>query len=514
MAPRGVGTQGCKKLRFFKIVFGEDNSKAMYLPPMIAQKVQHLAGRETDIEDASGARWPVTVSQINGSLAFQSGWQKFYSDHRLRKGEVLVFKYIWGRHFTVRVFGLSACDRLNFNNEMPRKSKRARRDPGPVVEEEQFQTININSGDKPPVSEVGRSPVPMEVEVLECMMKKEDGCYQREDRTIWGDLSIFEQNILLPPSPNESQNVSKSHIGISDQAKTIGDDVQMDEVEGHSDDSLTDKPSYTELAPSHPDTVDKTNKSGHDAEIDVIQTNKIKGHSGDVVSNTFKKAVETKTVPFHHDITKQAIEKGYDTQTAAINSSQTDIKQLKKPFECGNSRKGMLDISNVQNGIFQILSSPVAKEPSVKSAFKSEMMEMEDEARPFPPASCGKEPTVVDNHGQMKVKEELQSYDDNPPPVAFTFSAEVKNNVYLELPVELKSRQKGKRKSCKVVYLKDSNERIWPLLCPEKSGMKALCLNWTNFCQENNIKPGDECRFRSENETPYIVRVDVIPKSD
>lgn len=331
-----------------------------YLPPMIAEKVNHLAGHETKIEDTSGARWLVAVSEVNGSLAFQRGWPEFFSDHRLKKGEVLVFKYIRESHFVVRIFGLSACDRVDFNDGVPRQNKRIRRNPRPAVEEEPFQTININSGDVPlsdtsVASEVGRSPPPMEMDFINCMMKKEDGCYQGEDRTIWDDLLMFERDIVLLPSPNKSQNVAKSHIGFSEQTKSIGDDVQMDEiytcqVEGHSDESLTDmleKPLYTEIAPSHSGIVDKTKKSGHDAEIDVIQKNQIKGHSDDIF-----KVVETKTVPFHHEITKQAIEKGYDTQTAANHLSRTDIKHLKQPSESSNSRMGIFDVS-IQNGIFK-----------------------------------------------------------------------------------------------------------------------------------------------------------------
>lgn len=376
---------------------------------MIAQKVKHLVGKETKIEDKTGARWPVTVSKVNGYLAFQRGWRKFFSDHRLKTGELLVFKYVRGSHFVVRIYGISACDRENFNDEMPRETKRARTDPGPSVEEVPYQTSSLSSrgktvsdSDTSVASEAGRSPVPMEMEVLDLMMKFEDGSYQEEDRTIWGDLSKFEgQNVLLLPDSDRFQNVSTSHIGFAEQAGIVGDGVQTGEVytgqvEGHSEDSLTDKlppssysdvvqkakeprhdaernmvqttqikghsgifitknlahseDSLTELAPPHSDVVEKAEELGHDAERDVVQTTQIKGHSGQFVTNKFKKAVETRTVSCHPKSTKQAIVKREDTHTAAIDISWIATKHSEKPSENINSRKGEFDVSNIQNG--------------------------------------------------------------------------------------------------------------------------------------------------------------------
>lgn len=60
-----------------------------------------------------------------------------------------------------------------------------------------------------------------------------------------------------------------------------------------------------------------------------------------------------------------------------------------------------------------------------------------------------------------------------------------------------------------IVYLRDSVGRIWPVVYCEYIGSRALTVNWTNFCEQNNIKPGDKCRFQVEDSSLHVFRVDV-----
>ena len=63
-----------------------------------------------------------------------------------------------------------------------------------------------------------------------------------------------------------------------------------------------------------------------------------------------------------------------------------------------------------------------------------------------------------------------------------------------ELPMCLPSTYKGRaRKERKLVFLRDSAMRLWPVLYHERSGFKILTNGWKSFRKANNIQPGDEC---------------------
>jgi len=54
-------------------------------------------------------------------LAFQGGWDDFVMDHSITAGEFVVFKYIGDSMFKVKIFGISACNRIDLD-EKDRKS--------------------------------------------------------------------------------------------------------------------------------------------------------------------------------------------------------------------------------------------------------------------------------------------------------------------------------------------------------------------------------------------------------
>ncbi|XP_059657283.1 B3 domain-containing protein Os01g0905400-like [Cornus florida] len=102
---------------FFKVMIGDDFSKVMFLPPKFARTVSALVGQKTHLEDAIGRRWIVTVSKINGSIAFQKGWHGFSLDHDLEVGDFLVFNYIKGSHFVVQIYGKTGCHKPVFSEK-------------------------------------------------------------------------------------------------------------------------------------------------------------------------------------------------------------------------------------------------------------------------------------------------------------------------------------------------------------------------------------------------------------
>lgn len=79
-----------------------------------------------------------------------------------------------------------------------------------------------------------------------------------------------------------------------------------------------------------------------------------------------------------------------------------------------------------------------------------------------------------------------------------------------ELPTCLPSSYKGRMKmERKVVYLRDSAMRMWPVLYHERPNFKILTSGWKDFSKANLIQPGDECVFSLENDLEAIYGVHI-----
>ncbi|XP_011084041.1 uncharacterized protein LOC105166397 [Sesamum indicum] len=593
--------------RFFKIMFGTDYSNVLYLPPKFARTVKHLAGQEIQIEDSTGLRWSVTLSHVNGSLAFQKGWPKFFLDHGLKEGEFVVFNYVKGSHFVVQIYGKRACERINFNNGTCRPNKRSRRGTETVYQDAPIQTTYLNSRDKPSSatsvasgsefqtrqtrklgakSDHGRLqvlPIPIKMEDPACMVNRDDGHYLGEDRNFLYDLSLFEMEretddrnkfekaldtitIPSPPEVTEEANKFEKALGtmnapseIPEQANMERDDTQMaviqtNENNGHSADIPSDKFEEAlniKVAPSHTDTVEQSKTKVDNSEMAVAHKIQVDGHSGEISTDKLEKTLDNKLALSRTEITEQTKIKGDDTQMREVHSEQIDdrtadiftAKRHSKPSDFSNLKKDISgDASNFQNGNSHLVasdsespsicsskiagrevkhrcygsavSSSVLKDRFGKHAIKKERVELGEEANGLPEVFGTEEPNMVREYAKMfppAVKVEPDLYDTSQLVTVCAFSTEVKSLCYLELPIPIPSvRGRRDRARGKVVYLRDSSGRLWPVLYPDPSPVKALTVNWRNFCEQNDIKLGDKCRFQVEDIMLCIYKVDVI----
>ncbi|XP_073137766.1 B3 domain-containing protein Os02g0598200-like [Henckelia pumila] len=105
--------------RFFKPMFGEGFSEYLFLPPQIAPTMKHLVGEETLLQDSTGKTWPVSISYVDGLLAFHKGWDEFFIQHHLSIGQIVVFELEEGSLcFNVRIYDTDACETLDFDQEI------------------------------------------------------------------------------------------------------------------------------------------------------------------------------------------------------------------------------------------------------------------------------------------------------------------------------------------------------------------------------------------------------------
>ncbi|XP_049396793.1 B3 domain-containing protein REM16-like [Solanum stenotomum] len=110
---------------FCKTMTDKSCLQVLILPAKFARSVLHLADQVTHVEDSSGLRWRVTVCYYQGLLAIQQGWPKFASQHRLDVGDLLVFQYAPGQHFTVQIFDTNGCEKIIFCCDTGKGKKRA-----------------------------------------------------------------------------------------------------------------------------------------------------------------------------------------------------------------------------------------------------------------------------------------------------------------------------------------------------------------------------------------------------
>lgn len=85
------------------------------IPMEASRKILNLVNQTTSIEDSLGKSWNVEISEFEGRLVFQEGWEIFVKAHGIEFGNFLVFQYIVEKSsFVVRIFEKSGCERLEF----------------------------------------------------------------------------------------------------------------------------------------------------------------------------------------------------------------------------------------------------------------------------------------------------------------------------------------------------------------------------------------------------------------
>lgn len=93
-----------------------------YIPPKFAPLMTNLNGRKTYLEDSSGGKWKVSVSEVDGCLAFRQGWNDFFAGHGLEYGDILIFHYM-ETYFDVEIYNKSAIQRVTFPKSSQTKKR-------------------------------------------------------------------------------------------------------------------------------------------------------------------------------------------------------------------------------------------------------------------------------------------------------------------------------------------------------------------------------------------------------
>lgn len=98
-----------------------------FLPPKFTHLLPVVVNQKAILEDSSGFLWEVTISNVEGSYAFQQGWKEFAVAHNIKGGDFVVFDHIMNSHFAVTIYDNTGCVKLD-SSERSNQRKRGRED--------------------------------------------------------------------------------------------------------------------------------------------------------------------------------------------------------------------------------------------------------------------------------------------------------------------------------------------------------------------------------------------------
>ncbi|KAM3319249.1 B3 domain-containing protein isoform X2 [Capsicum chacoense] len=198
-----------KRVRcFFKVLIEALCFQVLYIPSTFARSVSHLTDQETYLEDSNGRRWRARVCKHDGRLAIKQGWPEFSSEHGLKLGNFVVFRYVpSSQHFIVQIFGTSGCEKIRFCSDKGEKVARAYSEATPPLlqttsgKAESEKATDIDAG-------TGKGKAAICVDESFGMIDR-DAQNDQEDGRLCLDLTSFE----LPASKPLAQGTSSCDNG-------------------------------------------------------------------------------------------------------------------------------------------------------------------------------------------------------------------------------------------------------------------------------------------------------------
>ncbi|KAL4634272.1 hypothetical protein ACB092_04G188200 [Castanea dentata] len=537
---------------FFKVMIGDQFSEVLFLPPKFAATVSALVNQKTFLEDSSGQQWKVTISVVDGSLAFQRGWSSFSLDHGLEIGDFLVFNYM-GSHFVVNVYNKTGCEKLLFP-ENSRLKKRARTNCNSTAKPSQWHANDEDSMNKQGSStsavsmsgaEISQSQCTMEVpenpsnhediiqrpkpmstaeycEETYYMIDRDVGDRQ-DDRSSMLDLSKFEmKNInsvadVTKKSAAKDVGSSTSQMFLTETCLVDKDPVTSGTVSkvGNIDASEIERSHFSEKLEKKPSLPDKffcnDSTSGHLFATSAVMLDKNKERISDILNTKCQIAGESESLTLKNQVFLSSKEHALLNDIDSCRSAAQKFIAMSESFGVPNN----FERQNCQTGelIKDLKKEAVEITPDLRSHKERGVKEIYGkESKVIKEESIHRADTIVrDNDiGLRMVKAEpVDSIGIlSPNTASISCLVATENNSSLELSTCLPYSSKGRvRMDRKVVYLRDSDMKLWPVLYHERPNLKLLASGWESFSNANKIQAGDECVFSLESEGIYGVQI-------
>ncbi|KAJ8428731.1 hypothetical protein Cgig2_019024 [Carnegiea gigantea] len=505
------------------------------VPPRFA-RLASLVAQETYLEDSSGRKWNVILSDFNGSVAIGKGWNRFVVDHGIQPGDFVVFHYIRGSHFLVQTYGTHGCEKLSLSGENAYQNKRAktteysvamnvcevskleiddiqRLDDVDVVKERLVGTGGASSQAKT-IERLNRVSTSDFLDDTQFIINRDQA--REEDRDYLFDLSVFEV-------PNKNVNVNKTHnLQIQGyRCSHVFDALQKAQV-GTGSNSIGAKKCLT----AEGNTFSK-HKEEFLSRKEYTPPNICPRSVIPLTSNMPQKPVG---VPCNSEfsVASATVKHEPKVNTTNISGAPTAYTSLGVVQEERLSSNVMQkSISIQQKSEFAAASDfPGVKVGLVKQEPRQFSQKFCDSAATEvsggvsehnSEVSTTKEPKTNNgdlgenlNHmvnddsvlGIIVKPEPVDPCDSSSAPIAkIPCLVQPDSESFLELPdcLPLKSCGQAAKVQLRLVFLQDPARRVWPVLYHQKYGLNVLASGWRAFREANNIQPGDECTLVAEN---------------
>ncbi|CAI8597563.1 unnamed protein product [Vicia faba] len=478
---------------FYKFMLHQNHLKLLYLPPKLKRTMSGLVGKNVTLEDSSGGRFYVTVSDVDGSLAFKEGWNVFSLDHKLEVGDLVVFNCIDKLKFGVKIYDESVCERVDFSKRRIRKKRDRngefiRKDPNASLAN--FQTENV----------LENGNVDGRVEYVRALGYIEDTCFTtshafQNDASFYNKDPMFEEVLGTGDTSYalKLELLGRNNCAMQHKypAMTLVENNEREskgEVQEGSDQAAISKGKHA-LHAFELETSGRNNSLGDSDKIAYEKTSILK-HKENKEGKSFfsKKEIqecqfaeglgERKKVPMNMNSKRR---RPFNDKLCAtelpkvkgkLNQNNEGHFETGATISCENTKERFNKKSNLLDDCIYLGETPVETTPKLCS--------IDDK---------------INVTGLTEVKRDLK--EDKT-------TATVTDNNSLELsePLPLSCVGKGSKKM--VVYLKDPLTRKWPVLCNEKTRFTS---GWSDFQRANSIKTGDVCVFKVENKYESIVAV-------
>ncbi|KAL3512611.1 hypothetical protein ACH5RR_025328 [Cinchona calisaya] len=494
--------------RFFKIMIGKDFSELLFLPPKFTETVRHLVDQETKIEDSNGLQWPVTLSSVEQSLAFQRGWHDFSLNHNLQRGDFLVFYFIKGAHFVVQIFGRDGCEKTNFDRNGPPRKKaltknmnswgvQCERDNTNVMNRQTSSTavvsglnlekshIQPTTTHSTPNSEGENGRQSCLDSSFDMMIDRETGPPQGEDRMCLFDLPSFELQ------DDKQAAVTKKGIDVEEGTSNHAPKSMRSQAEEDKNPIGTEDLNMEMFT--------------EETDIGMIEYEKDSKPQDDMPLECEKdpSANLSSSLPFGPSCAELG-KKGN-------NMSNVDIHLQNAERSTGNYEEGTCLI---ESGPFLT--------GDIKNIVKNEQPEMREQAHDCDKRLRVSGPSIKESGGSSAAPYVGKPVKLEPVNSLDMASSDFDSAIclalmdgrnYLELPRGLPAMRirKGAMER-KPVLLQDKERRLWPALYYERFGFYVLTSEWDKFNRANGIQAGDQYCFRVADKSQCIYSVDVLPK--
>ncbi|KAK6917986.1 B3 DNA binding domain [Dillenia turbinata] len=505
---------------FFKVMIDDDFSEVMFLPPKFGQSVSDLVNQKMHLLDTNGQKWYVTLSIVDGVLAFKKGWRDFALDHGLEIGDFVMFYYILGSHFVVHIYRRHGCQEFEFPIGNRKRRKRAETDS--TTDDDLSETIATGSTNGQSITPVVTGS-DLEISTNQCdandveevpMTVATTCCVEHNGKRIQtsSDANFSEEpfNILNRGKDNtkgekrRQNNSSRRHTREQGDFKLPNGKSNVDQDEQMLDATENDGSfDHADLSRSKADQLNKCPASkmaaSESVQCDAISTGMTsqKGN-GNFSSNSLAGAA------LYSERSKDS-----NLHTA---SKEPDNFQCPREWSNRYSNGNQNVISGKEHGPLMGSTQDICEKNEAPRFSKF----------PVPIGLQGLQPgnftadielkrrwsSTLEDQVCKVVKTEPVDSISLAVADAVRFSCPVVSQTYLELPESLQLlRNRGRQR---VVLLQDACMRLWPVFYQERAGIKALTSGWDAFCKKNNIKPNDHCVFEGGKSSDGIFNVSVI----